>query len=233
MALFFVKKIWQNEVDDSVRSQFMRFSRGTFGNKFVTNISRNGKCKVTSTFELANNLVCFLFSLVPKAKVSGVLLCKANPEPILKSLGIATPTRKKSALFQSEIDGELSREQISKIAEEAYFMLFSCEADGILLKMKPKLPQPSKSGSEKVNDKFCTLEADIRYFEKIKEEFAFDAADFKKARISHDIEIREIILPKDKKDFEKIRLLAKRKGKMIRKITADGKESINEKDFLI
>jgi hypothetical protein len=38
-------------------------------------------------------------------------------------------------------------------------------------------------------------------------------------------------MPKGEKDFEKLRLMAKRKGKLQRKVTLDGKDIIKEKDF--
>jgi hypothetical protein len=232
MAIFLMKKIWQNEVDDPVHSQFVRFSKGKFDNKFVTVISRSDKCKVSTTFELANNLVLLACSITGKVKASGVLLIRENPAELLKSLGIDAKIKKKAAIFSAEIEAELSADAINKIAEKSYFMLFDCEAEGVLLKMKHKLPQPAKSNSDKVNDKFCVLELDIKHFAKVKEEFAFDIGDFKKARMVHSIDIKEVIIPAGEKDFEKMRLNAKKKGRITRKITADGKETSVERDFV-
>lgn len=237
MTIFFIKKIWQNETDDSVHSQFIRFSRGKFAGRFVTGISRNGKCKLNTTFELANNLVVFASSLVPKIKASGILLTRENPKDLLQKLGINTPVKKKAAIFETNIDAELTQEQAEAMEKEAYFMLFDCEAEGISLKMKKKkLPRPSKSETGKINDKFCILEADIKHFPKVKEEFAFGIKeDFKKAYIKHTIEVNDVIIPpmeKGEKDFEKLRLNAKKKGKISRIITINGSEKSEEKDFV-
>lgn len=232
MAVFFIKKMWQNEVDETVHTPFIRFSRGRFENRFVINISKNGKCKLSSSFELVNTLVTFISSLASLVRVTGIILTRENPDELFKQTGIDATFRKKSKVFEANIDAELTREQIEKIAEKAYFMLVDCSAEGIELKTKKKLPRPPKSGAEKSNDKFCVLEADIKYWPQMREEFAFDLQDFKKAHISHIIEINDITLPKGEKDFEKIRLNAKRKGRIIRQITADGKEKISEKDFV-
>ncbi|MFH1249383.1 MAG: hypothetical protein V1660_04490 [archaeon] len=234
MTIFLVKKIWKNEVDDSVHSQFIRFSRGQFANKFVTNLSRNGKCKISTTFELTNNLVLFAFSLAGKMKVSGPLFTKENPAAMLKDLGIDAVIKKKAAIYQSDINAELCEDSVKKLAEKAYFLLFECEAGGISLKIKKKkLPQPAKSDSGKVNDKFCVMELDIKHWAKVKEEFAFDVEDFKKARMTHSIDVKEVIIPADEKDFEKMRLNAKKKGRIVRMIVADGKETKFERDFLV
>lgn len=232
MAIFFIKKIWQNETDESVHLQFIRFSRGKFENKFVTTLSRNGKCKLSTTFELANNLVSLASTLVSRIKVNGVLLTRENPDSLIRQLGIKATFKKKAAIFATEIDAELTAEQIKRIAEVAYFMLFDCTAEGIELKIKKKLPPPSKSSSEKVNDKFCVLEADIKNWPKIKDEFAFDMDDFKKAQVRHTIEINEVVLPQGEKDFEKVRLNAKKKGTITRDIVADGKEKTDKREFI-
>jgi hypothetical protein len=234
MAIFFIKKIWQNEIDESVHSQFIRFSRGRFENKFVTNISRNGKCKLSSTFEMTNNLVIFVSSLTSKIKASGIVLTKEDPEPIMEQLGIKGTCRKKAAVFEIQMDTELTANQVKGLSDKAYAMLLDCIGDGIQLKMKKKkLPQPPKGPESKVDEKFCVLELDMKYWTKLKEEFAFDIQDFKKAGIRHAVEIKDIILPQGEKNFEKIRLNAKKKGRIIRKITADGKETEVEKDILV
>jgi len=77
------------------------------------------------------------------------------------------------------------------------------------------------------------MKLDTKYWPQVKEEFLFDATEGKKFEISHDYLITEIIPPKDEKDFEKIRILAKRKGKIIRKMNVDGKEIKSEKEFMV
>ena len=53
----------------------------------------------------------------------------------------------------------------------------------------------------------------------------------KKCKISHVFEINEIIMPEGEKDFAKVREVAKRKGKIIRRIEVDGRECAEEKEF--
>jgi hypothetical protein len=95
--------------------------------------------------------------------------------------------------------------------------------------MKKKLPKPGKSGDAKIDDKFCVLEADLKYWPQIRE--AFMLPECRKCKISHTFVIEEIILPKGEQDFAKMRELAKRKGRIIRKMEADGQQNSEEKNF--
>ena len=75
------------------------------------------------------------------------------------------------------------------------------------------------------------MELDEKYYEKAKEEFFWDLPNGKKISVEHNFIIENIIQPKDEKDFARIRELAKRKGKIIRKATIDGEESTKEINF--
>lgn len=231
MAFNFVKKIWEGDVDESAHSQFIRFSKGFFDNKAVISLSRNGKVKLNSTFEYATDLVLFVASLVEKASVSGIFLSRQNPESLLNEAGLKSEVKKRSNIFQAEVNAELTSEQLTKITSCAYFILFDVLADGIELKIKKKLPQPSKSNSGRANDKFCILNADIKFWQSIRAEFAFGLGEFKKARIVHKFDIKDVILPQGEKDFEQMRLKAKKKGILTRQITVDGRTMQQEKNF--
>ena len=61
--------------------------------------------------------------------------------------------------------------------------------------------------------------------------FDDEAKDFKKIEIQHDIIVNDIIFPEDEKDFAKIREMAKRKGKIIRRIDIEGEEVVKETEF--
>jgi hypothetical protein len=130
-----------------------------------------------------------------------------------------------------EFNQEITSDQIKGLLEKGYATLLDIESPGISLKSKKKLPKPGKSEDAKIDDKFCQLELNTKYWPKVKSEFAFDLPDFKKALAVHTYTITDIILPKGEKDFEKLRILAKRKGKIIRKITLDKQEIVKEKDF--
>lgn len=213
----FIKKIWQGKGD--VHSSFIRFGKGKFENRAALSLQKTSKIKLRGSFDWANDFVN-LVSELADAKFSGIIL---NKEPLdLEN------EKKKSGIFEYEVS-EISSEKIREIKDKVYCMLLDTEAPGLTLKMKKKLPKPGKSREAKIDDKFCQLEAELKYWPQIKE--AFMLPECKKAKISHTYIIDELIFPQGEKDFAKIRELTKRKGKIIRKMEIDGKETCEEKGF--
>ena len=138
-----------------------------------------------------------------------------NPDLALRAFG--TSDRKKEECLPEKLE-----------VGEVYSFLLNGEGEGITLKIKSKLPKPGKS-EDKVDDKFCQLELDGKYYHAAKEDFFWDLPECKKAGIEHRYIITEIVLPKtNEKDYAKIREMARRKGKIIRIINADGKEIKSE-----
>ena len=222
---YFIEKIFADKVDDAVHSQFVRFSKGVFDNKAIINISRNGRIKISSTYELANDLILFAASLAKNLKIPGLVLSKKEISGLSGKI--------KKNLFAYNLDQEISSEKVMEIAENSYFMLLDCSAEGIELKMKKKLPKPSSKSADKVNDKFCSMILDIKFWPAVKAEFLLNLPEGKKYRTINKYEIKEILLPKSEKDFEKIRVMAKKKGKITRKIEIDEKQIIQEKEFVV
>ncbi len=213
----FIKKIWQNKGEEA-HNYFVRFGKGRFENRAVLNLQKTTKIKLKGSFEWANDFVN-LVSELADVKFSGIVLSK-------QTINLENE-KKKSGSF--EYDVNVSSEKIKEIKDKVYAMLLDGGGEGIILKIKKKLPKPGKSGESKVDDKFCQLEADLRYWQQVKE--AFMLPECKKCKISHTYIINELIPPKEEKDFAKIRELTKRKGKIIRKLEIDKQEKQEEKDF--
>jgi hypothetical protein len=227
----FIKKIFQNKVDESVHKYFVRFGKGTYGMKAVMNVRKQkDKIKISTTFEYANDFVEFISSITDSVKVSGIILSRNEIQGL--------EGKKKKGLFNYEIDKELKKDELKNIIDSCYFALLDCSAQGIELKVKKKIPRPGgKGGEKKVNDKFCVMMLDMKFLGQIHSEFLFDLpTDFKKVRIEHTYEINEIVVPdelKKSKDFDMIRKEAKRKGQIIRKIIVDKKETIIKNPFIV
>lgn len=214
----FIKEIF-NGNGDRAHNQFVRFGKGKFENRAVLNLQKTSKIKLRGSFEWANDFVETASELADN-KFSGVILSKEKLD--------LENEKTKSGVYHYEVS-DINSDKIKEIKNKIYTTLLDGEGEGIILKIKKKLPKPGK-GEGKVDDKFCQLEADLKYWDKIKE--AFMLPECKKCRISHTFEINEIIIPKDEKDFEKIRVLAKRKGKIIRKFEVDKKQTKEEKEFV-
>ena len=215
----FVKKIFTGKMDEETHRQFVRFGRGKYEGRAVLSFMKNEKVKVKGSSEYANDFV-ELASELGDVKFSGIILSKEE---------LNLQGKKKAGIFEYEFSG--NSEDVRKIKDKAYGLLLDGEGQGISLKMKKKLPKPGKGGEGKVDDKFCQLEADIRYWGKIKEAFFWDISECKKARIVHAYNINDIVMPKGEKDFDKIRILARRKGSIVRKIEIEGKVEEKSKEM--
>ncbi len=215
----FIRKIFEKEVDEQVHRQFMRFGKGKYEKKAALNLMISSSVKARGSFEYANDFVNLLAEY--PAKFSGIIVSKEQ----VPELGQG---KKKGELIAYDVS--IDSETVKKVRDKVYFMLLDGTGEGLNLKMKKSLPKPGKSRDVKVDDKFCQLEADLKYWEKIKEAFFWDI-EGKKATLTHDYLIDNLRFPTGEKDFEKIRVLAKRTGKLVRKMIVDGRELVKETDF--
>lgn len=212
----FLKKVLAGKSDEDSHRYFTRFGKGEFARRFLLSLNKGNKIKIKASFEFANDFVKFVREN-SNIKFSGKVLSR---EKVSGREG-----RKKAGVFVYEIE-QSSLEEF----DNAYFFLLDANNSEIVLKIKKSLPKPGKE-AEKIDDKFCLLETDLKYWPKLKEAFFWDIPECKKAEIGHTLKITGIILPKGEKDPSKIRELAKRKGAIIRKMTIDGKGSAKEIPF--
>ena len=212
----FIKKLFQGIRDEEIHGQFIRFGKGDYKKRFQISFNKIKKVKIKSSFEYANDFVNFIkenkdvnFSgkIITKDKIPGV------------------EGKKKAGGFVYEIEESKINE-----FENAYFYLLDVDDSEIILKIKKKLPKPGKSEA-KIDNKFCVLELDIKYWPKFKEAFFWDVPEVKKAIIEHELIIDDIEIPNDEPDPVKMRENAIRKGKIIRSIIIGDKEQKKEKEF--
>jgi len=216
---FFIKKIFEGKDVGDAKKYFVRFGKGNYKRRFLTSVTRSKKIKVRGSFELANDFVNFVKEN-SDVKFSGNVLAKDKVS--------GKEGKKKAGYFVYEI----SESSIDEF-ENAYFYLLNVNSDDIVLKIKKSLPKPGKD-AKKIDDKFCALDVEEKYWENIRKSFFWDLPDkFKKAIIEHELIITDIIYPEGEKDPVKIRELAKRKGKIVRKIIIDGSEKTSEANFEI
>lgn len=229
----FIKKIFLNNADESVHKQFVRFGKGDYKGRAALSLWKTGKIKLGGSYEHANDFVN-LAAEFGGGKASGVVLSKQQISSILSESIIKgnSETKKGGLFFENNIEEQnLTGEQIKKLVENSYAALLDIEGFGFSLKIKKKLPKPGKSEELKIDDKFCILEADLKFLPEIKEAFFWDIPDAKKAKASHEYIITELITPKGEKDFEQIRLKTRRKGKIRRKLDIDGQTQTREFEF--
>ncbi len=227
----FIKKIVDGKVDESVHTQFQKFSRGEFINKAIINAKQSkGKYTLVTTAEFANEFVRFMAEKLQdeRTMVTGAIVSTNDLKQELDFKDIKQFQGVKRYLIEKEMSGKEIIELLEKFPK-AFFAL-SFEAKGDKLKIKPKAPKSGKpgKGSDKPKADFCKL---ITMDKETGQSFVFEKPDFNKAEIVHDFTINEIIQPEGEKDYSKIREMAKRKGKIIRKAEIDGQETTKEIEF--
>jgi len=213
-----IGKIFSGEVDEDVHLNFVRFGKGTYGRRFLLSFNRGKKIKIRGSFEWANDFVDFVKE-IKDVKFSGNILSKEKIE------GKKGKKNSKGYIY------EISESSI-KGFESAYCYLLNVVDDEIVLKIKKKLPKPGKS-EKKIDDKFCSLDLDVKYWDKVKEVFFWDVPECKKALIEHELDINEIEMPSGVDDPVEIRKLAKRKGVIKRKIIIDEDVKVEEKKLVV
>jgi len=212
----FLKRVLEGKGDADSHRYFMRFGKGDYARRFLISFNKGKKIKIKGSFEWANDFVRFV-KHHKNLKFSGKVLSRE------KIAGL--DGRKKAGVFAYEIENSPIEE-----FENAYFLLLNANDSEIVLKIKKSLPKPGKA-EEKIDDSFCSLEIDAKYWDSAREAFFWDVPEGKKCIIEHEVKINDIVMPEGEKDPVKIRELAKRKGVIIRKIELDGKEIAREHHF--
>ncbi len=212
----FIKKVLTGKSDADSHRYFIRFGKGDYKRRFLISLAKGNKIKMKTSFEFANDLVKFVDEN-KKVKFSGKILSK---EKVAGKDG-----RKKAGVFVYEVS-----ECELKEFNDVYYYLLDVNDSEIVLKIKKSLPKPGKE-ADKIDDGFCSLIVEPKYWAALKNAFFWDLPECKKAVIEHELKIKDIILPKGEKDPAKMRELAKRKGTIIRKMILDGKETAKEVPF--
>jgi len=234
----FIKKIFDGEKEESIHLQFQKFSKGEFRNRALIRVKKTkDKFTIFTSAEFANGLVKNTAEKLGNEKtlVKGAIVSTNDLTGELNFKGKKQFQGVKRYLIENEMSGE----EILKLLEKfpRAFFAISFDVGETKLKIKPKAPKSGKPGSKKEElpkIDFCKL---ITTDKQIGESFVFDTLqgtskpDFKEAIIDHTFFIEDIVMPKGETDYAKIREMAVRKGRIIRKSEIDGKEMIQEFKF--
>ena len=231
----FIKKVFENKIDEEVHQQFQKFSRGEFPNRALIKAKKvKDNYTLFTTSEFANELVRAVAEKLgdKKTKITGAIISTLD-------LGKEIDFKSKKQFMgikQYVIDKEMSGHEITSLLEKlpkVFFALSFNSEKGDTLKIKAKAPKSSKPKTKEEAPKpdFCKL---ITSDEKIAKDFVWEKPGFKEAEAWHDFIIEEIVIPneiKGEKDFAIVREKSRRKGKIVRRMTIDGIKSAEEKEF--
>lgn len=231
----FIKKVFDRAADESVHLQFQKFSKGEFHDRALIEVRKTSKgFAIKTSAEFANELVRVMAGKLgsEKARITGAIVSTQDLTGELEFKDKKQFQGVKRYMIDSEMSGDELVNLLNKFPKN--FFALSFEVGGEKLKIKPKAPKSGKpgKGNEKPKADFCSLKtAD----ENITKSFVWEREDFKKAQISHDFFIDEIVIPDDlenEKDFAKIREMAKREGRIVRRAEIDGVVSERTAEFI-
>ena len=230
----FIKKIFENQVDEKVHAQFTRYGKGTFEDKALLDIHvQTKKVKIKTSPEFTNELVEFLANTIEeKTQVKGIIFSTKNltEESNIEFQEIKNAMGVKKHMINQELTKEQILEAVEKFPHASINLSFKTNKGE--LKVKEKAPKSGKSGKGDKTPKadYCVFTTEDR---SILEDYAFDIKEsFKKAFINHTFIIEDIEIPEEfVNDFSQARLKGIRKGKIIRKLNIDEKEIEKETNF--
>ncbi len=232
-----IKKIFEGNFDEEVHSDFLKFGKGDYRDKYMIEGKKQAKGWTIKTGpEFANHFV-------------RTLLEKFSEPVHVKGVVVSTIDFSKEAEFgigkvgnfqgvrKMQIDTEIEPSKILEFMDKfprAFFAL-SFSGDNFVLKIKPKAPKsgkPGKDSDEGPKVDFCSLKTNDS---EIVKEIFFGVGEFKEVRISHKIIIDSIVYPDNVNSLkpEEIREQSKRKGFIERKAIVDGVEKVSKAEFVV
>ncbi len=226
-----IKKIFSGILDEEVHSDFLKFGKGEFKDKYLIDGKKQADKWVIKTGpEFANYLVRLgLEKAKGKVKITGVIVSTLKME-----ISISKDLKQFMGIKQYKVDTEVEASTVLDLMKQfprAFFALSFILPD-FELKIKPKAPKSAKPSTSDKEPKaeFCSLKTTD---EKVVKELFFDVSFVKEVAIKHLLKIDQIVYPKDfaKMKPEDVREQSKRKGVIVRQITADGKVEVKEAKF--
>lgn len=226
-----IKKIFSGVFDEEVHSDFLKFGKGEFKDKYLINGKKQADKWIIKTGpEFANYLVRLgLEKAKGKVKITGVIVSTLKME-----ISISKDLKQFMGIKQYKVDTEVEASTVLDLMKKfprAFFALSFILPD-FELKIKAKAPKSAKPSTSEKEPKaeFCSLKTTD---EKVVKELFFDVPFVKEVAIKHLLKIDQIVYPKDfaKMKPEDVREQSKRKGAIVRQITADGKVDVKEAKF--
>lgn len=229
----FIKKIFEDKVDDLVHLQFEKFGRGDYKNKALINAKKvKDYYNISTTAEFGNELVRAMAEKLGEnsTRVTGVIVSTRDLSGEIEFKNKKQFMGVKQYVIDSDIKGRKIIELCDKLPRVFFGLSFKVGDDE--LKIKPKAPKSAKPGSKSDDKpKVDFIKLKTKNIDIVKG-LIFEKQNFKFAEINHTFAIKEIILPKGVADPKQMREMAKRKGKIIRQTNFDGLMLKEEKDFV-
>lgn len=231
--MHYIKDLFDKRETLHTHNKFIRYSKGEFTGPILNIKITKANIKVNSSFHIASELLILMADLLKtkEVEIKGNLSWNEDLNPALERLGIKyLKVIKSRGIFNYVLQNKVNLQDLIKELGN-YNLLISFSDQDAKLTTKNKYPKPNKD----ISGDFCKSTFPTSMKDRVLSEFAFDIKgdDIKDIQISHKIIVSDIILP-ETNNFDEARRLAKRAGKIIRKISVNGAdEKITEIEYAI
>ncbi len=228
-----INKIFSNKIDEEVHSDFVKFGKGNYENKYLIEAKKQKEgWSIKTGSEFANFFVRKgLERASGEIELKGAIIStlKLDSEIDFPIENIKQFMGVKQLVINTKVDPKKILNLMNKYPRVFFALTFSLPGYELKIKAKaPKSAKPASGGDKGPSADFCSLKTKD---EDIVKDLLFDVNDFKELSIKHILKIDTITLPKGISDPTEIREKAVRNGSVIRIATIDGKEVRTEKDF--
>jgi len=260
--MHFLKKIIESSILDEpaqnhmdVHRHFYRYSKGVFIGPALKISRTSTKITLKGSHEyedLIEELVVKSISDTNKEfEIKGILVSGTDLSSTIEKLGYDWELKKSTgqtknykASFLSKSSKEQLIKAISTFRNNSYFLIsFNINAN-CKITTKKSIPQPSKKKVEDddINQRiqFCNgiLSNDENNIKRIIEEVLPDfktdlSKNWKSITIMNNYKITDIVLPKNVEDSRLLRIMAIRKGKLIRSLEFDSNTLEKQYSFVV
>ena len=235
----------------NVHRHFYRYSKGEFSGPTLKITKTNTRTTLRGSFEYEDLIQEIVTSTIfeDEIEIKGVLITGIDSSELIRSLGLdwnlkksTGKTKNYKAIINDIVKKDILIDIIEKFRETGY-LLVSFNLNAICkVTTKNRIPQPSKKKADdsEINKRiqFCTgvINPKDKNIDLIVDNALLDFKSeipekWKNITIRNFYKIEEIIIPKDVKDTRMLRILATRKGKLIRSLDIDGE--IREKQYSV
>lgn len=235
----------------NVHRHFYRYSKGEFPGPTLKITKTNTRTTLRGSFEYEDLIQEIVTSTIfeDEIEIKGVLITGIDSSELIRSLGLdwnlkksTGKTKNYKAIINDIVKKDILIDIIEKFRETGY-LLVSFNLNAICkVTTKNRIPQPSKKKADdsEINKRiqFCTgvINPKDKNIDLIVDNALLDFKSeipekWKNITIRNFYKIEEIIIPKDVKDTRMLRILATRKGKLIRSLDIDGE--IREKQYSV
>ncbi len=234
-----------------IHRHFYRYSRGEFIGPAIKITKTSSKITLKGSHEYEDLIQEIVAKKISEETVNikGSLITGTDISEQISNYGLSWVIKKSSGKtknFKSDIDDTINVNLLLRIIDElrnnSYLLISFTHSTTCKVTTKKRIPQPSKKKTEDDElDKriqFCTgvIPSNNKSISLILDstlsDFKDDASkNWKSIAITNNYYIKEIELPKNVKNSQMLRILAIRKGKLVRSVVIDGE--MQEKQYSI